>query len=69
MNGLGAGCVQLWIRSAEPAGEHRNENRNINNTCQKMRKDAKIAEKMRKGPSFMRKQALLCIDKVISIWY
>ena len=26
MNGLGAGCVQLWIRSAEPPGEHRYEN-------------------------------------------
>ena len=24
---LGAGCVQLWIHSAEPPGEHRNENR------------------------------------------
>ena len=30
MNGLGAGCVQLWIRSAEPPGEHRYENRNSN---------------------------------------
>ena len=24
---LGAGCVQLWIHSAEPPGEHSNENR------------------------------------------
>ena len=24
---LGAGYVQLWIHSAEPPGEHRNENR------------------------------------------
>ena len=30
MNGLGAGCVQRWIRSAEPPGEHRYENRNNN---------------------------------------
>ena len=30
MNGLGAGSVQLWIRSAEPPGEHRYENRNNN---------------------------------------
>ena len=30
MNGLGAGCVQLWIRSAEPPEEHRYENRNNN---------------------------------------
>ena len=28
LNGLGAGCVQLWICSAEPPGEHRYENRN-----------------------------------------
>ena len=25
---FGAGCVQLWIRSAEPPGEHRYENKN-----------------------------------------
>ena len=31
MNGLGAGCVQLWILSAEPPREHRYENRNNNN--------------------------------------
>ena len=31
MNGLGAGCVQQWIRSAEQPGEHRYENRNNNN--------------------------------------
>ena len=30
LNGLGAGCVQLWICSAEPPGEHRYENRNNN---------------------------------------
>ena len=30
MNGLSAGCVQLWIRSAEPPGEHHYENRNNN---------------------------------------
>ena len=24
---FGAGCVQLWIHSTEPPGEHRNENR------------------------------------------
>ena len=24
---LGAWCVQLWIHSTEPLGEHRNENR------------------------------------------
>ena len=30
LNRLGAGCVQLWIRSAEPPGEHRYENRNNN---------------------------------------
>ena len=26
-----AGCMQLWIRSAEPPGEHRYENWNDNN--------------------------------------
>ena len=31
MNRLGAGCVQLLIRFAEPPGEHRYENRNNNN--------------------------------------
>ena len=30
LNGLSAGCMQLWIRSAEPPGEHRYENRNNN---------------------------------------
>ena len=29
---VGAGCVQLWIRSAEPPGEHRYENCN-NHIC------------------------------------
>ena len=33
MNRLGAGCVQLWICSAEPPGEHRYENRNNNINC------------------------------------
>ena len=28
--GFGTGCVQFWIRSAEPPGEHRYENRSNN---------------------------------------
>ena len=32
---FGAGCAQLWKRSAEPPGEHRYENGNNNNKHKK----------------------------------
>ena len=39
---LVAGCVQLWIHSAEPPGEHRNENRKKKKKKKKQRAECLV---------------------------
>ena len=38
-NGFRARCMQLFIRSAEPPGEHRHKNRNNNNNIRHIHSD------------------------------